>query len=581
MLLAARYGSDVIVDLLKGFGIQYAALNPGATYRGLHDSIVNYGGNCPEIVTCTHEEIAVAIAHGYTKVTGKPMAAIVHDVVGLLHSSMAIYYAHIDRVPVLVLGATGPLDRSKRRPYIDWIHSALVQGNAVRDFVKWDDQPASVADFAPSFARGYRIATTEPAGPVYLCYDAGLQEDELERPVSVKAEVEAALPTAPQADPAALADAADRIAKAERPVIVAEYTGRDADAFREVAALAELIGAPVIDLQARLNIATRHPLNFTGSEAMLNVADLILALDMGDLFRALNRLDRTTHEKQSRIRAGCAIVQIGLMELRSSKWSEDIGQFQPVDLSIVADTRLALPELRALLEKRRSPKWAERRARLEKHNAALRSEVEKQSRLHWDDSPIWPARLASEVWDAIKAEDWVLTGADLEDWAPKMWDIDSPARWPGRSLGTATQIGISLGVALAHRGDGKLIVNIQPDGDLLFDPGALWTAANLKLPMLAVMYNNRAYYNDWEHQLRVAEKRGTDKAKANIGMDLSDPAPDFAMLAKSFGWYGEGPIDDPKDVGPALRRAIDVIRKEGRPALLDTIVRKRELTRFR
>jgi len=192
-----------------------------------------------------------------------------------------------------------------------------------------------------------------------------------------------------------------------------------------------------------------------------------------------------------------------------------------------------------------------------------------------------PARLASEVWDAIKDQDWVLTANDLEDWAWKLWDIDSPVRWPGRSLGTATQIGISIGVALAHRGDGKLIVDIQPDGDLLFDPGALWTAANLKLPMLLVMYNNRAYYNDWEHQLRVADKRGTDKAKAYIGMDLSDPAPDFAMLAKSFGWYSEGPIDDPKAVGPALRRAIEAIRREGRPALVDTIVRKRELTRFR
>ena len=579
--MAARYGSDVIVDLLKGFGIPYAALNPGATYRGLHDSIVNYGGNCPEIVTCTHEEIAVAIAHGYAKVTGKPMVAIVHDVVGLLHSSMAIYYAHIDRVPVIVLGATGPLDRSKRRPYIDWIHSALVQGNAVRDFVKWDDQPASVADFAPSFARGYRIATTEPGGPVYLCYDAGLQEDELEQPVSVRAEVEAARPTPAQADPSALAAAADRIEKAERPVIVAEFTGRHPDAFGEVAALAELIGAPVIDHQARLNMPTRHPLNFSGSDEVLTDADLVIALDMGDLFRALNRLDRTTHEKQSRIPEGCAIVDIGLMELRSSKWSEDVGQFQPVDLSIVADTRLALPALREILVKRQSPKWAARRARVEKANAALRADIEKRSRLHWDDSPIWPARLASEVWDAIKGEDWVLTGADLEDWAPRLWDIDSPARWPGRSLGTATQIGISLGVALAHRGDGKLVVNIQPDGDLLFDPGALWTAANQRLPMLAVMYNNRAYYNDWEHQLRVAERRGTDKTKANIGMDLSDPAPDFAMLARSFGWYAEGPIDDPKDVAPALRRAIDVIRKEGRPALLDTIVRKRELTRFR
>ena len=579
--MAAHYGSDVIVDLLQGFGIEYAALNPGATYRGLHDSIVNYGGNKPEIVTCTHEEVAVAIAHGYTRVTGKPMAAIVHDIVGLLHSSMAIYYAHVDRAPVLVLGATGPLDRSKRRPYIDWIHSALVQGNAVRDFVKWDDQPASVADFGPSFARAYRIATTEPCGPVYLCYDAGLQEDELAKPVSVKAEIAAARPTQLQADPEALEHAAHLIAHAERPVIVAEFAGRHPVAFTEVRRIAELLGAPVLDLFGRLNMATRHPLNFSGSDTVLADADLVLSIDVGDLFRALNRLDRSTHQKQRRIPDGCTIIDIGLMELRSSKWSEDVGQFQPVDQSIVADTSLALPALRELIAADASATWPGRRQRMERENAKLRDEVRKKSRDHWDDSPIWPARLASEVWDAIKEQDWVLTGADLEDWAPKLWDIDSPVRWPGRSLGTATQIGMSLGVALAHRGDGKLIVNIQPDGDLLFDPGALWTAANLKLPMLAVMYNNRAYYNDWEHQLRMADKRGTDKAKANIGMDLSDPAPDFALLAKSFGWYAEGPIDDPKDIGPALRRAIEVIRKEGRPALLDTIVRKRELTRFR
>ncbi|MEA2661344.1 MAG: acetolactate synthase large subunit, partial [Chloroflexota bacterium] len=539
------------------------------------------GGNKPEIVTCTHEEIAVAIAHGYTKVTGKPMAAIVHDVVGLLHAAMAIYYAHIDRVPVLILGATGPLDRSRRRPYIDWIHSALVQGNAVRDYVKWDDQPASVADFGSSFARGYRIATQEPAGPVYLCYDAGLQEDELATPVSVAAEIAAARPTPVQADPTALEHAAHLIAHAERPVIVAEFAGRHPAAFSELRRLAELLGAPVIDLQGRLNMATRHPLNFAGSDEVLAHADLVLSVDVGDLFRALNRLDRSTHEKQRRIPEGCTIIDLGLMELRSSKWSEDLGQFQPVDLSIVADSALALPALRELIAEDASALWPGRRARMEQANAKLRADVQTKSREHWDDSPIWPARLASEVWDAIKDEDWVLTGADLEDWTWKLWDIDSPVRWPGRSLGTATQIGTSIGVALAHRGDGKLIVDIQPDGDLLFDPGALWTVANLRLPMLLVMYNNRAYYNDWEHQLRVADRRGTDKSKANIGMDLSDPAPDFAMLAKSFGWYSEGPIADPTDVGPALRRAINVIRKDGRPALLDTIVRKRELARFR
>ncbi|HEX9269955.1 MAG TPA: thiamine pyrophosphate-binding protein, partial [Candidatus Limnocylindria bacterium] len=266
--MAARYGSDVIVDLLQGFGIDYAALNPGATYRGLHDSIVNYGGNRPEIITCTHEEIAVAIAHGYAKTTGRPMAAIVHDVVGLLHSAMAIYYAHVDRVPVLVLGATGPVDRSRRRPHIDWIHSALVQGNAVRDYTKWDDQPASVADFGPSFARAYRIATAEPAGPVYLCYDAGLQEDELAGAVSVAAEVGAARPTAPHADPRALERAAELIAAAERPVIVAEFAGRHPEAVPALVGLAEQLGAPVVDLYGRLNFPTRHPLNLSDGDPL-------------------------------------------------------------------------------------------------------------------------------------------------------------------------------------------------------------------------------------------------------------------------------------------------------------------------
>ncbi|MEK7284533.1 MAG: thiamine pyrophosphate-binding protein, partial [Chloroflexota bacterium] len=208
-----RYGSDVIVDLLQGFGIEYAALNPGATYRGLHDSIVNYGGNRPEIITCTHEEIAVSMAHGYAKVTGRPMVAIVHDVVGLLHAAMSIYYAHVDRIPMIVIGATGPLDRARRRPHIDWIHSALVQGNAVRDYVKWDDQPATVADFAASFARAYRIATTEPAGPVYLCYDVGLQEDPLAAPGDVGSAIVAARPAPVQADPASVDRAAGILAR--------------------------------------------------------------------------------------------------------------------------------------------------------------------------------------------------------------------------------------------------------------------------------------------------------------------------------------------------------------------------------
>ena len=581
--MAARYGSDVIVDLLKGFGIEYAALNPGATYRGLHDSIVNYGGNCPEIVTCTHEEVAVAIAHGYTKVTGKPMAAIVHDVVGLLHSSMAIYYAHIDRVPVLVLGATGPIDRSRRRPYIDWIHSALVQGNAVRDFVKWDDQPASVADFGPSFARGYRIATTEPAGPVYLCYDAGLQEDALAAPVNIDDVVAAARPSPVQADPAALRRAAELIARSERPVILTEFTGRHPDAARELVGLAEDIAAAVIDLNGRVNIANRHPLNLTGGDA-LDDADLVIALDVGDLHRPLNELDRDSRDraKRSRVAPGTPIVDIGLSELRESHWAEDLGDFQPTTLSIVADTRLALPVLRALVRERLgdSDRGA-RRKQLGAAHPALRERWEHDAREDWGASPMTAPRLASEIWSVIKGDDWVLTSNTLEDWALRLWDVDSPKRHPGRSFGTGTQIGVSLGVGLAYRGTDTLVVDIQPDGDLLYDPGALWTAAHSRIPLLAVMYNNRAYYNDWEHQIRVARHRGTPQENARVGQEIDDPAPDFAAMARSMGWYAEGPITDPDKAGPAIARAAAYVREQRMPALVDTVVRKRVQRRYR
>jgi acetolactate synthase-1/2/3 large subunit len=581
--VSQKYGSDVIVDLLQAFGIEYVALNPGATYRGLHDSLVNYGGGKPEIILCTHEKVAVNVAHGYAKTTGRPMGAIVHDVVGLLHSTMGVYYAHLDRVPLLLLGATGPLDRGRRRPAIDWIHTAQVQGEAVRNFTKWDDQPATVDDFPNSFARAYRIATTEPAGPVYLCYDAGLQEDALDHAVAIDDVVGAGRPTPVQADPAALAQAAELIARAKRPVIVTEFTGRHPEAVPELVGLAEEIAAAVIDLHGRVNIPNRHPLNLSGGDALKD-ADLVIALDVGDLHRALNELDRDSAErtKRSRVPAGTPVVDIGLSELRQSKWAEDLGDFQPATLSIVADTRLALPALRALVRERSgAADRATRRKEIGAAHRALMDKWEREAKTDWGASPLTAARLASEIWDAIKGEDWVLTANTLEDWTLRLWDIESPKRHPGRSFGTGTQIGVSLGVGLAYRGTDTLVVDVQPDGDLLYDPGALWTAANSRIPLLVVMYNNRAYYNDFEHQLRVARHRGTPVENARVGQEIDDPAPDFAALAKSFGWYAEGPIADPDAAGPAIKRALAHVKEKRMPALVDTIVRRRQPARFR
>jgi acetolactate synthase-1/2/3 large subunit len=302
-------------------------------------------------------------------------------------------------------------------------------------------------------------------------------------------------------------------------------------------------------------------------------ADLVLCLDTRDWERATTELVSSTRQVTSIVPQGCKWIDIGFGDLELSSWAMDYQRMAHADLRILADTTLAIPALTALLRPgvRRDEKRLEFIAELRK---AADDQWEAEAKEGWDESPISVGRLAAEVWEVIRNEDWVLTAGTLDDWARKIWDFDQPHRHPGKSLGTATQFGISLGVALAHRGTGRLVIDLQPDGDLMFDAGALWVAAKHRIPMLVVMYNNRAYYNDWEHQIRMAKLRGTPVGRAYIGMDMDDPAPDFAGLAKSMGWYAEGPIDQARDVAPALNRAIRRV-KAGQPALIDTITQKR------
>src|SRR5229473_1628473 len=555
---ARRWASDVIVDLLHAYDLPYAALNPGASYRGLHDSIVNYGANRPALMLCQHEETAVQIAHGFAKASGTPMVAILHNLVGLLHANFAIYYAYVDRVPVFVIGATGPMDESKRRPRIDWIHTALVQGEAVRAYTKWDYQPAVIDGVPEAFARAYSVMMTEPRGPIYMCYDAWLQEQLLEHDVPLPPPGAAKLPSPIAPDRAALERAAEMLLAAEHPV-----------------ELAETLGAPVYDVNSRLNFPGRHPLNVSMGKAVFRDADLLLCLDTRDWERATTELVSTTRKVTSIVPATCKWVDIGFGDLEISSWAMDYQRLAHADLRVLADTTLAIPALTQLLKPRISPRARDLRSRqVAEMSTAARARWAKEAKEDWDASPITLPRLASEVWDAIKEEDWVLAAGTLEDWARKIWDFDKPYRHPGRSLGTATQIGISLGVALAHRDAGRLVVDLQPDGDLRFDAGPLWVATKHRIPLLVVMYNNRAYYNDWEHQIRMAKLRGTPLERAHIGIDLVDPAPDFATLARSMGWHAEGPIDRPGDIPAALKRAIKRV-KAGQPALLDTITQKR------
>lgn len=577
----AEWGSDVIVEVLRDLGIEYVALNPGATFRGVHDSLVNFLGNTrPEMIVCPHEEIAVAIAHGYGKAAGKPMAAYVHNVVGLLHASMAMYNAWANRSSVMVLGGTGPMAADGRRPWIDWIHTANVQGNAVRDFVKWDDQPASVGAAVESLIRGYQITTSAPQGPVYICFDVATQEQKLDDPFELPDLSSFPMPTRIQADPAALEQASELLVSAQRPVILADFLGRSEDASNAAVRLAELLSLPVISGGDMYNFPTHHPLNATRSKRqLLEEADVVLALDVYDLQQTLTGQDYRARQLQHLLPRNAKLIDISLRQLSVRSWTHDYGGLYPTTLAVQADVGVAVPALADLVERRlqdgtdRSTELRERRSRIaEMHDAAERQALDVVVSRS-GESPIALPFLASEMWEVIKDTDWVLGNGNLRGWTERLWDYTQPYQViesrGGGGLGQG--FGHAIGVALANRDKGRLTINIQSDGDFLFTPAAVWTAVHHRIPMLVVMYNNRTYGNDLGHQGLMAEVRGRPDENKNVGIDIDDPYVDFAGMARSFGAWAEGPIDDPSELRVALERAKKEVLENGRVALVDVI----------
>jgi acetolactate synthase-1/2/3 large subunit len=576
----AYYGSDLVVDILRSEDIPFLAINPGASFRGLHDSIVNHGGNDPEIILVPHEKVAVGIAHGYAKATGRAMGVVLHDLVGLLHGTMGIYYAHVDRTPMLVLGGAGPMDTARRRPWIDWVHTANVQNTAVREYTKWDDHPYSVGAIPDSLHRGCRIATSHPQGPVYIALDADLQEQVVEgdRPSPITGD---APPTRLGPDPAALSAVAAELCRAVRPVIVAGYVGRDPTSWPVLVELAELLGAGVVDTNMRHNFPSNHPLNVTGDPDEVEAADALLLLDVKDVGQHTQLMTKEVRGDRPHIAPGARVLEVGFGDLGIPAWSAHYGSPFRADVRVAADATLALPMLlaecaRLVAADGREEARAERRSRLRQAHGRRRARWLAKAEMHAEGKAMSAARLVLEVGRAIEGHDWVLTAGTGRGWASKLWNFDQPHRHVGRALGTATQIGISLGVALAHRGSGRLVVDLQPDGDLMFDAGALWVAAHHRIPMLAVMVNNRAYNNDWEHQKTMARERGNPGENAAIGITIDDPAPDFAGLARSMGWHGQGPIHRPEDIGKAIGAAVAVIDETGMPALVDIVCRAEE-----
>ena len=575
----AQYGSDLMVEVLRELGIKYMALNPGASYRGLHDSLVNFEtGNGPQLIMCTHEEIAVAIANGYARATGDIMATGLHDIVGLQHASMAIFNAWCDRTPILNLGGGGPQDITNRRS-TDWVHTALVQGLAVREYVKFDDQPNSVDAVAESFLKAYRIAMTEPKGPVYICLDSDVQEAKIDKPMIVPHAQFFRPPAGPGANPESLRNAARVLAEAKWPVIVAGEVGRSPKALPALLDLAEELGAAVIDSDGRFAFPSTHPLNLTTArEEALRNADAVLALDVPSLGVPLGPSVRERGNFAPIIAPSCKVIHVTLLDLERQSWVSDNMWLLPVHVPIAADTAVVLPQLLEQVRDRmkaNSSQVAERRAKVEGLYRAARQKSREWIETSWNEKPISQGRFFSEINKRVQGKSWALVAVHGRRWREAL-EVTEPAHGMGGGRGGGVGYGLpsSIGAALGFQESGRLCVSIIGDGDFLMTSNALWTAAKYQTPVLVVVLNNRSYYNDEEHQERMARARQRPVENKGIGIRIEEPAPDLAAIARALNVDGFGPISEPEQLGTALDKAIEVVQS-GRPAVVDVITQPR------
>jgi len=583
-----EYGSDVVVDLMVDLGIDYVSFNPGATFRGLHDSIVNYAGSDIEFIECLHEEISVALAHGYAKAAGKPMAAAVHDVVGLQHASMAIYNAWMDQVPMLVLGATGPVDATKRRPWTDWIHTALVQGTQVRDYTKWDDQPGSIAAVPETIIRAVQITNTAPRGPVYVCLDHEIQEDPIPEGFANLDVADFAAPVDAAPDPEAVERVVDWLVDASSPVVLADMVGRSQAGLELLVELADALALPVVDRERNynkvsMNFPTAHPLNASGDPDALVGVDVVLALEMRDLSGVLGRTGAPTvrgRGQQAELAAGAKVVNVTMASYVGGSWISEMQRLHAADLQLLVESE---PFLRALLPRvkaRLADAGGDLRDRVEgrrrlvsERSAAQRKQWRQEAEARREDKPISKELLALTIGDATAGDDRIVSNGSLGNWIHRLWDLDRADQYLGDSggAGLGYGLGATLGTALAHRGTDRLVIDIQSDGDALYTPSALWTAAHHRLPALIVMDNNRGYNNSVEHAERIARNRTRPAERRGLGTAIDDPEVDFAALARSFGVHGEGPVTEPSELRPAIDRALEVVRDQRLPAVVDVI----------
>jgi thiamine pyrophosphate-dependent acetolactate synthase large subunit-like protein len=537
------WGSDAIAAMLRALDIPYLALNPGASYRGLHDSIVNYLGNeRPQMLLCLHEEAAVAIAHGYARASGRMMGVVLHSNVGLMHGSMAIFNAWCDRVPMLVLGATGPWDAARRRPWIDWIHTASDQGALVRDYTKWDNQPASVPAAYEALLRAAQMANTAPRGPTYINLDAALQEARIGAlpPLPDVSRYRAPEPVRPTDE--LVNEAARLLSAAKNPAILIGRASRSEAAWKARVAFAEKLQAKVFtDIKTAAAFPTDHPLHAAPPTTfpdgkLLRDADVILSLDWVDTAGTLKAAFGDAP-------IGAQVIRVSVDAHLHRGWSADYQGLPPSDVYLMCEPDVAVPLL------------------LEAVRARPAGVAPKEESVPEKDEAVSIRALARVFNELTEGMEVCVSKLPL-GWngAYRHWrhPLDYLGQDGGGGVGAGP--GLTVGAALALKDTGRMVVGIVGDGDFLMGNTALWTAAHYKLPCLFLVANNRSFYNDELHQERVAKARGRPVENKWIGQRIDEPDIDLAMLARAQGAVGIGPVRHLNELRDSVKQAIEHVK---------------------